>query len=282
MSDPITFKLAQYTETDTTVRLVRGILGALPGAPEYVHYGSIDDAVRALDPNASDATIAVARANAVNDDVSDLMWMANLLDSADQGYAVFTGIKTLWNLFKKKSDAMELDEEQRNDAIAKALAVSYMAYKAVPGPVTQKVGKFAELPSGEAMLYYYGAAEVALPFADNLAAAGGNALDHVLGDRVDGQMKRLMGLAGGKDLSVAPGMLNALKDKLGSVVGVAAQNVDKIAGASSPYLPGMASAADKATGVAATAADLLPVYRLLGARLAAESAAMRALTPPEV
>ncbi len=277
MSDPVTMKLVEYPQDATSAKLVRGVLSVLPGAPDFPHYNSTDDAVRALKPDASDALILEARRLTADDAVQDVVWMANILDSADKGYAVFTGLKTVWSLFNRKADALELDEEQRNDAIAKALALSYMAYKAAPGTMTQKPGQFMELPAGQAMMYYFGAIEIALPFADNLASSTGSWLDAVLGNRVDSQMSRLASLAGGRDLSAAPGMLNALKGNLENIVGVTAKNVDKIAGAATPYLPGVMGGMDKAAGVAATAADVMPIYRLLGARLAAESAAMRAI-----
>lgn len=52
-----------------------------------------------------------------------------------------------------------------------------------------------------------------------------------------------------------------------------------VADAAAPYVPGVMNASDKIAGVVAGAADVMPVYRLLGARLAAESAARRALFP---
>lgn len=175
--------------------------------------------------------------------------------------------------------ALETDAQQRNDAIVKALAIAYMAYRAFPGTLQERTQRFVASPTGQNMLVYYAAVEVGLPFADNALLAGGNIMDGLLGDQVEAQVARLASLAGGRSLGEVSGMLQQLTGWMQTAVDTTAPYIETVAQGAQEYLPLGSSAADKIAGLAANAADVMPCYRLLGARLAAEAAVLRAMDP---
>ncbi|HHO53794.1 MAG TPA: hypothetical protein ENK18_23705 [Deltaproteobacteria bacterium] len=273
--------LNEFNSDSITVKLLDGIFNTVPHSPQFQMWTSVDDAVRALKPSATESELELARNIAAgNDQVNDILWMSRLLDSGDKGYAIVTGLATAWKLFKGQGvESFETDNQQRNDAVLKALGLSYMVYKAYPGSVAERADAFRTSPTGQAMAIYYGTIEVALPFADNAAMSSSGALEQLLSKDGDEQMRRMSQLAQGHDVDGAAQMMSQLTEQLQRVADHAANYVKPVAEQIGPYMPGAMNAADKAAGALANAADVLPVYRLLGARLAAESAARRALTP---
>jgi hypothetical protein len=179
--------------------------------------------------------------------------------------------------FGDKSVGLENDEQQRNDAILKALGIAYMVWYAYPGTIAEKTKAFGKSPAGQTISIYYGAAEVALPFADNALVGGGNFIGSLFSKSGDSQVARLAGLAGGKSMDEAHKMLGSMMASMEKVAATATRYVAPIAKAAKEYVPGVMSGADKVAGVVASGADMLPIYQLLSARLAAESAARQAL-----
>lgn len=270
--------LAEYKPEDYSVRLLQGVLAVLPGAPAYVHYRNVEDAVRALAPNATAAQLAEARALANDRDLQDVVWMAGLMDTGDSAYGVYTGLRSaLGFFFGDRAKALETDDQQRNDAALKAVALGYLVWNAYPGSVAEKSKAFAASTTGQQLAWYYAAVEVALPFADNALTSTGDMLSELVNGAGDAQTGRLSKLAGGLDLSRAREMLAGIVEPLRGLTAKASQYVEPVARSARTYLPGVMATTDKVAGAVATGADLLPVYRLLGARLAAESAARRAL-----
>lgn len=274
--------LADFSDSSVTVKLLSALYKTIPGSPEFKPVASMDDAVRSLYPAATPTDIARARAFAVSaDEVGDILWMSNVMDAGDKGYAVVTGLMTAWKLFKGQgSQAFENDNQQRNDAVLKALGLSYMIFKAYPGSIAEKARAFRDSPTGKLLAVYYGAVEVALPFADNAVGGGAGGLSSLLSSQAAAQSERLAQMSSGHDIGQAKEMLTEVTSQLQSVAGQASNYVKPITQAIGPYLPGMGSlgnATDKAAGAIAGAADVLPVYRYLGARLAAEAAARRAM-----
>ena len=271
--------LNEFNRESVTWKLLSAIYGTVPHSPSFELWTSTDDAVRALNPAATEAQLELARKiGEEEDEVGNIIWMAKLLDAGDKGYAVLTGLATAFKLFQGQGvEALETDDQQRNDAVLKALGLAYMVYNAYPGSLTERAAAFRRSPTGQALAIYYGTVEVALPFADNAAFAGGSALANLLGSEGQVQSERLSQLAGGGDMQGAMQMMGQLTDQLQTIANYAADYIKPVSDSIGPHLPNVGNAADKAAGIIANAADVLPVYRLLGGRLAAESAAMRAL-----
>lgn len=277
--------LNEFSEDSLTFKLLKGVYAAVPYSPENFHlWRSVDDAVRALDPNASDDLIQKARQIAdSNEQVANVLWMARVLDTGDKGYAIATGLHTAWKLFQGKdiNDALETDGQQRNDAILKAVGMAYMVYNAFPGSLQERAEAFRDSPTGQAMMIYYASIEVALPFADNAAMAGSGAISQLLTTQGAAQAENLK--AAGRDVEGSVQMLVQMANQIQRVADHARNYVQPVAAQVAQYVPegmnlgGGMDVADKAAGALANAADVMDVYRLLGGHLAAESAAYRAI-----
>ncbi len=275
MSGTLNTALMEFKPDDYTVRMLSAIYGVLPGAPDWRYYGSLAEAVTAL--GVSPERARRAQEIAETEPIQDVLWMANLMDSGDKGYAIYTGIRSALNrFFGDGSRGLETDDQQRNDAVLKALGIGYMAWKAFDGSIPERAAAFKATGAGQALLFYYGAVEVALPFADNILSKGGSILEGLFDDLGADQIDRLATMAGGKDLSGIQEMLRSLSGSLRSAVDAAAPHVEPVASTAKKYLPGVMDKSDKIAGLVANAADVMPVYRLLGARLAAEAAIARA------
>lgn len=276
MSESVLSRLAEFGPDDKTPRLVSAIFSAVPGAPELPHYLGLANAVAALGGTPADMPKAT---NHLHDpDLADVLWMSGLVDTGDKGYAVVTGLSSALGMFfgKTASQAMETDDQQRNDAVLKAFALAYLAWKATPGTVPERAANFAKLPAGRALLTYYAAVEIALPFADNAMIGSANAVSGLMDKYGAEQLKRFSGMLGGKSAEGVQGALASLLGPIDQAVTTVRPHAQRIANQARTHLPTAMNVADKAAGVLANVADVMPVYRYLGSRLAAEGAAFRA------
>lgn len=272
--------LASYPDSAASTRVLKLVFGTIPGSPAYDANMRIEHFVRNMSPVATDAHVARAREIAETDPaVSAILWMGKVMDSADKGIAVMGGLMNAFRLISGKgaNAALETDPQQAADAAIKAIGVSYIASKAYPGSLSERAALLQQSDTGRALLIYYAAMEVGLPFADNLAQAGAEGFQKIVGSRLAEQQSKLAGLAPGVDLNEAGGMMSQISGQVQAIAATAVQYVGPITQQASAYLPGIANVADKAAGAVATGVDMLDVYTVLSARIAAEVAARKAL-----
>jgi hypothetical protein len=273
--------LGAYPDSAPSTKVLKLVFSTIPGSPPYDASWRVEHFVRALNPGATDAQVARAKELAETDrTIGEILWMGKTLDSADKGIAVMGGLMNAFKFLSGKGagSALETDPQQAADAAIKALGVAYMAAKAFPGTVQERAAQVQQSVAGRALIWYYAAMEVGLPFADNLAQWGADGFNRLVGGRLGEQQARLAGMAPGVDLGEAAGLVSQLSGQLQTVASTASQYVQPLTQQVSQYLPGAANFADKAAGGVATMVDLLDVYTVLSARLAAETAARRALT----
>lgn len=263
--------LAGYSEDDATVRLLWSLFGAIPGAPPVSFYRSLDEARMLVFPTLDDAGFERARTLAAGPNVTAALNVADAIDTGDVGISVLTGVRSaLTFFFGDKSKALDTDAQQGADAALKLVAIAWMIHTLVPGSVPEKIRRLRELPSGEALLTWYAAVEVALPFADDALAGTGSLLSRLLERYAASNQGRLDGAAGAGAEAAATGVVDALVGPVDTMVRSLAKHTGEIAAAARQWLPPAVATAGTIAGAVATAADALPVYRLLGARLAAE------------
>lgn len=276
--DTVLARLAEFQPTDATVRLVDGLLKIVPGAPQLQPYPALPSAVAAM--GGTDADVARVTPLLNDEAVRDVLWMTRMVDTGDRGYAVATGLVSAVQFFlggkEKRGQALETDKQQRNDAVLKALALAYIAFNGFEGPIPQRAKAFVSTPSGQALLAYYAAVEVALPFADNALTSGGDLVDQLMDNHGGKQLERLSSLAGGRSMDGVATTLSALTGPIKTAVDAVWPHVDKIADVARRHLPGALATGDKVAGALAGVADVMPVYRYLGGRLAAEAAIVKA------
>jgi hypothetical protein len=270
--NPIDLALQEFESNDLTTRLCGVLFTAIPFAPRQVPYATVDEAVTALFSQASPEVRQRAQVLAAEERVASALWAFKVLDIGDAGIAVFSGIRTALRLFQQQgAAAFETDTQQGVDSAFKLLGVAYAVTKLFPAG--HRIASYHACPAGQALTFYWSAIDVALPFADNVA--GGAGFAQQLFARYGQGAKEKLGLAAGVVKEAEP----AVAELLGPVDQIVAQvgpHARRIAETVQAYLPATGTAADKIAGTVATAADALPVYRYLGARLAAESVVLRA------
>lgn len=269
--------LGRFDEGDATIKLVWAVLGAVPGSEPMHFYRSLAEARLLTTPELDDAGFAVALAAAGEPGTVSALNVADMIDTGDVGISVFTGVRSaLTFFFGDRQRAFDTDAQQGADAALKALAIAWMTHQLFPGSVPEKVRALQSLPSGRALLTWYAAVEIALPFADDVATSAGSVIGKLFDKYGAGLGQRLEGAAGAGAGEAAAGVLGGLTGPLDEIIRGVSGQAGKIAEAAKTYLPPAIATAGTVAGAVATAADALPVYRLLGARVAAEAALLRA------
>lgn len=286
MARDINEALAAFGPDDYTVRLVRAVCGVVPFAPELTPFRSIEEHVLQLDPKAKKPQVDRCKEIAAGDEAQRALWIANAMDTADSGITMLSGIKGVVSLYQSKQgerlDALETDPQQAADAVLKGLALSYLIWKLFPGGPIEKVAAFRALPSGQALAFYYATVELGLPFADNALTSGGTLLQTLYSKTGTEQVEKFAAIAGPEAAEGATGVMAQLMGPVDGIVKMASGSLSAIAGAASSHLPVAMNVGDKVAGVVASAADAMPVYRYLGARVVAEACAKRALAETPV
>ena len=271
--------LGEFKEDDYTVKVCSTIFSAVPGGPEFQFYNSLEGACDRLNAGGDyDAAKKISK----SEDMEKALWVADAIDKADSVLGVYTGIKNVMALFGKKEEkksTYEGDPQQATDAAIKALGLAYMIHKMFPGGIGEKIGNFKDLKAGQEIAVYYATAEVALPFADNLAEGGADLVTKIT-ERYKGDMVSKFGGFAGKDaVEQASGVLGQFTSSLDGYVEQAKGHTGPIIDKIKSFLPSAAQAlniADSVTGAAATGVDMMPVWRFLGARAVAEASIVRA------
>lgn len=250
---------------DTTVRLVRGLLAVLPFLPDWRHPGSLDQMC------GSPKVRAVVDRLAAEPGPQSALAAFDLLDKADRGIALFSSVKGAVHAARGTDGALELDPQQAADAGLKVAGLAFAAYKLYGGDVRQLTGS----DTGRALLAWYVAADVVLPFADNIAS-GGLDVTTALVDRYAAENAERLAAVAGAEAGQAAGMVAQLADQVRGLVGQAAAFTQPMTAWLQEKLPGFLGGADKVTGVVATGADAFNAYRYLGAVLVADDLVRKA------
>lgn len=276
--NPVNDVLSDYSNDDISVRVCRTMLNNLPFAPNFDFYRDVDGAVRRLFPDATPETIQRASTMAERDaGILHAVKTGIAVDRADAGLGIYTGIKNSMDALKNKDRkrTFEADPQQAIDAGVKAFALAYVIASLYEGSPADRVKAFLSTRAGQEALIYYAAIEVALPFADNLVEAGGQWMAGLLASRQADVEKRFAGFAEGQALDQAKGILATLTQSIDGILNQTRMHLGPFMEKAEAALPSMLNVADSVTGGMATGLDMLPVWKLLMARCAAEACAVR-------
>jgi tellurite resistance protein len=270
-STPVDAALKEFNPDDYTVKLCNALFGVLPVDIQQASYNTLAQAADALAPGAGNKARKAAEELANSEGVATGLKVVNAVDMADTGIAAFSGLKSVFGLLTGQgTNALETDTQQGADAVLKLLALAYFIYSVYPGDLTDRIKMFYATPSGKALLTYYAAVEVGMPFADNALVAGGSFVSDLFGKYGPAAAEKLGGLLPAGGVAAAQGMMESLMSPIEGVVQKVAPHAKAAAQAVSGFLPTAMNVLDKAAGAAATAIDTMPVYRYLGARALAE------------
>jgi hypothetical protein len=269
--------LLAFHESDVTARVCHALFAAVPFAPRLAPYRSLDDVIQTLYPQADSTMIARARELAGGPGAHQALRVLAAIDAADSGIALFSGLKGALGLFRGQGGAaFETDTQQGVDAALKLLAMSYFIHLMYPGPIPGKVQLFATTPAGQHLAIFYGLADIALPFADNVATGAGNLVGGLLNRHGGDAASKLAGALGGQAAGEAQGVVGSLLGPIEGIVQRVVPHARDAAHSAAQFLPGALNVVDKVAGVVATGLDALPVYKYLGARVVAESCVLLA------
>ncbi|MDP2341396.1 MAG: hypothetical protein Q8O67_10580 [Deltaproteobacteria bacterium] len=263
------------------MKIVNTIASVIPKVPPLTFYRFFEDAMREVAPSATQAQLDQARALTKTEDVEEALWAVDALDTGDKGIAVYTGLKSAYGLFFGSkggpTSRFESDPQQATDAALKALGISYVVSKLFTGTIPEKLAQFNRLPAGKHIMCYYGVAELALPFTDNVISGAGTVMQKLMDHAGKDSTTRIATLVGSAASSEAQGVFQALIGQFNSVASNVVQHVGPFADKVKSFLPGAMATTDKVAGMVATGVDMMPVWGLLGSRLAAEACAYRTI-----
>jgi len=262
-------QLRHFQPEDLVVRVVSGLLGVLPGGQPWQHPGSLLEMARRLNIELAPQIAARAEQYVLQDGPYAALQVMDLLDSADKSIAMYSGLKAGVQSVRGKEDALETDPQQAADAGLKAIGIAYVAWRLMPGQgVQQKAEALLQSPTGQALLRIYVAADVILPFADNLASGGLDLMSRVIDQYAGENIGKLRAIA--PDASEALGLLARLSGSMKDQAQQLASSAKPLMDWCREKLPGILGKVDALSGIAATALDALSIYRYLGAVLVAE------------
>lgn len=270
--------LVEFKESDASVRVASLLFSVFPFSPPFEYYFNLKGAVRRAGRTEDPAVLERAKQLAGSEEVLKALKVASVVDKADGGLGIYTGLKNAYDAAKNKDRkrTFEADPQQAADAGLKAVALSYLIATLYPGSVAEKVKLFLDTPAGQEIAIYYAGVEIALPFTDNLIEASGNWMSKLM-ETSGGQESRFSEFAGSLPFEQARGILEALKNQIDSTLTKVKPYLDPLREKVASIAPTALNVADSTTGAVATALDVLPVWRFLGARLAAEACAIRAV-----
>ena len=273
--------MARFRADDYSMRVCSTIASIVPKVPPVTFYRFFEDAMREVAPTATQSQLDQARALARTEDIEEALWVADALDTGDKGIAVYTGLKGAYGLFFGSSathpNRFESDPQQTADAALKALGLSYVISKLFSGSIPEKLAQFNRLPAGKHIMCYYGVAELALPFTDNVISGAGTVMQKLMERAGKDSATRIASLAGAAASNEAQGVFQALIGQFNKVAGDVVQHVGPFADKVKTFMPGVLSTTDKVAGIVATGVDMMPIWSFLGSRLAAEACAYRTI-----
>lgn len=256
--------LNAFGENTLVVRAVSVVLAAVPGAPSIVPYRTVDDAITAVAPFASDACRAVARSYAEDSVACRILEMGAAIDGADRQLARVTAAGGL--------------DAQAADAVLKVLGLAWFAHATGRGESSARVEGFRSFPAGRALLATWAAVDVVLPL-------GPTDVGRMVAAHRTAAATRWVAIGGEHAMDGIGAVSDAIAPTLQKVVDAAAKRSDHLASVLAPFVPGLIPAAQDrsapppgASEQIAVQSDRMPIYKWLAARLAAEHAAARALS----
>ena len=277
MSILLSEQLTSFSENDYAVRAVRGLLGVLPFVPNWRHPGTLEEAAARLDPALTDRVVVRAERLAMEPGPQAALKTFELLDKGDKGLALFSGIRSAVQAARRVEGALETDPQQAADAGLKALGLSYAGWKLFPGETAKdRMNAMLDTDAGKALLIFYVAVDVILPFADNVASGGLELMSGVIERYATENAQRLVPVAG-SEVQEAVGMLQELAGTLRGFAGQASSFARPLSEWCREKLPGMLGKVDALGGMVATGVDALATYRYLGAAMVAEVCLRQAL-----
>ena len=198
MSSDFNARLARFGPRDVTVIATNGLLRVLPHAEPLPPVQSMAEVVAAMTGGAQPAVVQRAEQLVGEQNARRALLLATGLDAGDGIITVFSSIRSAIALYMGRHGGSTpptgWSDHQAGDAVLKAIALGHLLDLCFPDsedPVTD----LAWLPAGRALLAYYAAAELALPFVE-VVVDGEHTLSIMLPEHADAQARKLATVVG--------------------------------------------------------------------------------------
>ena len=278
MASEIDARLSRFGPRDLTVLGTNGLLRVLPHGAALPPVTSLAEVAASLVGGEHHGLLARADALAASESGRKAMWLVTGIDAGDGLATAFATTRTAITLYMQRKSGRDTpiswSTNQAADAVLKAIGIAYLLDLCFPQS-DDPVRRLAELPSGRAMLAYFAATEVALPFVEVLADRD-HTLSHILPDHLDQQTRKLATVAGAPPIAAARRHLSSLVPTVDALVAESAAYLAPFVQTAEDSLSGTGRVMETVGDVVALGSDVLPVYRFLGVRLVAEAAVARA------
>jgi hypothetical protein len=264
-------ELAAFPPTSVTARVIGALSAAVPGAPGLPPYASVEEAAGAVLGGVPDDVLARAKELLAAPRVDQALFAAKTIDTGDTGLTIVSGVRSAMALFLGKGDrSAAMAQQQRTDAAVKAFGLAYLLTRLLPVPPAERIELVRSVPAGLQLLLYFGAIEVAVPFAAEVEAAGGSFVANLIQSQGRALADKVLAVVGREGAADAQEMLGDVVAELDRAALAAVPHTAALAERIKGLLPAVASSLDVFDLVAA-GVDALPAYRYLVARLAVEA-----------
>ena len=278
MASAMDEQLERFGARDMTVLLCNGLLQVLPHADPLPAVSDMGGVLRGVSPDAGADVLQRAQQVAAEERSRKAVWVATGLDAGDGILSIFGGVQAALALHVGRKSGAQAPADwaghQAQDAVLKTLAVTHLMLRLFPDE-PDPAAVLVRLRAGRSVAAYLAAAEVALPFLQATIAEEG-VVSRLVEQHGEAQMRKLGGVIGTTAAEAAFEASPRVVALLDELVRCSGEHLTPLASAAEDKLPGTTRIVDGMLDVAAVGADILPVYRFLGTRLAAEAAAWRA------
>jgi hypothetical protein len=265
-------ELQGYPPYVATTQMCEAIFSVIPGMPKLAAYGTLEACAAAVQPETLPAVLQRARDLGDDPGLKQALFAARSIDTGDTGITIVTGVRSALSLFLgSKGPGAGANQQQKTDAALKAVALAFIVSRVIGGPPEARVHVLKSMPAGQELLAYFAAIEIALPFADDVAAAGGAFVSNLVETRSRSVAGKLLGVIGQDGLSDAEETLRDLTAALDELALFIQPRAHQLAASVKTVMPAVLGGGDSLVDLVAAGADALPAYRYLVARVAMES-----------
>lgn len=264
-------ELASYPPGSITVRVLDAMMSVLPSATPLPPYTSIDEAAASVFGGVPPDIVEKARELLLHPRVEQAMFAARSIDTGDTGITIVSGLRSALALFYggREVRTSALIQQQRTDAALKARALAYLVTRLVPLPPAERIELVLSVPAGRELVTYYGALEIAVPFAAEVEAGKGSFVQSLVREQGSVVPERLLAMIGWQGMADSEEMLAQMVGEFDLEAIGAIPHTRALAEQIRAILP-YGSASGDLFDLVAAGADALPCYRYLASRLAVE------------
>ncbi|MEQ1567460.1 MAG: hypothetical protein ABMA64_17590, partial [Myxococcota bacterium] len=265
-------ELASYPPGSVTARVLGVLASVVPGGHALPHYATVEQAATAVMGGVPDDVLARATELLADPRIDQALFAARTIDTGDTGLTIVTGVRSALALFfgDPAARAHALGQQQRADAAVKAFGLAYVVTRLLPVKPAERLELVLSVPAGHELVRYFGAIELAVPFAQDVAAADGKFVANLVATQGRQLADKVLAVVGREGAADAEEMLSFLTGALDRAALEALPHTAALADKIKALLPISALPGDLFELVAA-GVDALPSYRYLVARLAVEA-----------